>query len=363
MIVRDEEQHLPACLASLEGVVDEVVVVDTGSRDATVAIAERAGARVAAHPWTGDFAAARNTGLDLVRGRWVLYIDADERLAPVGRAAVETLLAPAREVAFRVLLRPGVGWTPYREYRLWRSDPRIRFEGMMHEKVVPAIHAVAAAEGRTIGACDLLLEHVGYEGDQTRKHRRNLPLLEAELARDPGSIFSWRHLARVRRALGDDAGADAALARAVALADAAPDGDQDAGLAYVDLARRWLERGDDPSALLDDVLVRHPANLLLVWVRARVRMDHGRHREALDDLARIAAADPARLADGGIAYEARLFGEWLHDSRGECLLRLGRPAEAAAAYAAAQRCAPAAPEYGVKRMLAEARARPRPSVA
>ena len=80
-----------------------------------------------------------------------------------------------------MLLRPWVGATPYREYRLWRNDPRIRFEGAIHEKVVPAIHAVAEADNRPIGLCDLLLNHIGYEGDQTRKHRRNLPLLRRQV--------------------------------------------------------------------------------------------------------------------------------------------------------------------------------------
>src|SRR5205085_8376459 len=125
-----------------------------------------------------DFSAARNAALDRCRGDWILYIDADERLAPVSRGTVEELLVDAPEVAFRLLLSPFVGATPYREYRLWRNDPRIRFEGVIHEKVVPSIHAVADADGRSIGICDLLLTHVGYEGDQTRKHRRNLPLPE-----------------------------------------------------------------------------------------------------------------------------------------------------------------------------------------
>ena len=202
LVVRNESAVLDACLASIREVVDEIVVVDTGSVDDSAEIAARHGARVIHHAWRDDFAEVRNVALDAAQGDWILYIDADERLAPVDRRTVEQLLRGADAVAFRVLLRPQVRSTPYFEYRIWRSDPRIRFHGQIHEKVTPAISAVAAADGRPIDDCRLLLTHVGYEGDQTHKHRRNLPLLRAELAREPDNLFNRHHLARVLTGLG-----------------------------------------------------------------------------------------------------------------------------------------------------------------
>ena len=80
IIVRDEADFIDVCLASLDGLVDEVVVVDTGSVDDTIAIAEAHGARVAHEPWKNDFARCRNRSLDLATGDWILYIDADERV-------------------------------------------------------------------------------------------------------------------------------------------------------------------------------------------------------------------------------------------------------------------------------------------
>ena len=82
MIVRDEEARLGECLRSVQGFADEMVVVDTGSTDATVAIAEAAGARVEQIPWPGDFAPARNQALEFLNGDWVLVLDADEQLRP-----------------------------------------------------------------------------------------------------------------------------------------------------------------------------------------------------------------------------------------------------------------------------------------
>jgi glycosyltransferase involved in cell wall biosynthesis len=80
MIVHNEEGHLPRCLESVRGIVDQIVAVDTGSHDHTTAIAEQFGAEVYQFEWRDDFAAARNESLCYARGEWILYLDADEQL-------------------------------------------------------------------------------------------------------------------------------------------------------------------------------------------------------------------------------------------------------------------------------------------
>jgi len=259
LIVRDESRVLGECLASIRRIVDEIVVVDTGSVDDTVAIALRHGARVIHHAWRDDFAEARNVALDAAQGEWILYIDADERLSNADRAGVERMLTGAREVAFRVLLRPDLVSTPYLEYRVWRQDPRIRFRGQIHEKVTPAIAAVARTDGRPISDCELLLTHVGYEGSQVHKHRRNLPLLRAELPREPENLFNRHHLSRVLRGLGEDDEAALVLAEAVEVARRRPD-DELGVLVFTDLIRLRRERGEDAGALLAEARTRYPDN-------------------------------------------------------------------------------------------------------
>ena len=101
LIVRDEERNLPDCLGSIDGVVDEVVVVDTGSTDGSVELARELGARVVSHPWRGNFSEARNLALEVARGEWILYLDADERLRPADRRRGSGQLRGARETAFR----------------------------------------------------------------------------------------------------------------------------------------------------------------------------------------------------------------------------------------------------------------------
>src|SRR5580658_1616487 len=92
MIVRNEEANLPPCLASVAGLTDEVVVVDTGSHDRTKEIALAHGARVFDFAWCDDFSAARNESLRHARGDWVLWLDADDRVTAENRMRLQKLL-------------------------------------------------------------------------------------------------------------------------------------------------------------------------------------------------------------------------------------------------------------------------------
>src|SRR5579863_6345186 len=80
MIVRNEEKNLAACLRSVADLMDEIVVVDTGSTDRTRDVARRFRARVVDFPWIDNFAAARNESLRHATGNWIFWLDADERL-------------------------------------------------------------------------------------------------------------------------------------------------------------------------------------------------------------------------------------------------------------------------------------------
>src|SRR5215831_10889099 len=98
LIVRDEESTLGRCLESIREHVDEIVVVDTGSRDATKDIARQYHARLFDYPWRDDFAAARQCSFDLARGDWVFWVDADDVVFQAGSIRAE-LLRAARSVS------------------------------------------------------------------------------------------------------------------------------------------------------------------------------------------------------------------------------------------------------------------------
>src|SRR5271169_6342956 len=145
MIVRDESKFLPGCLASVRGVADEIVVVDTGSKDDTVAIASAHGCRVVHFPWRDDFASARNESLRRCSGRWVLMLDADERLAPGQEEALRACCGDGSASAYMLQVRSrstlptgvAVHVMPYA--RLFRNDRAFRFEGTIHEQITPSI--------------------------------------------------------------------------------------------------------------------------------------------------------------------------------------------------------------------------------
>jgi len=359
LIVRDESAFLADCLESLSGIVDETVVVDTGSVDETPDIARRFGANLVHHPWNDDFSEARNISLDIALGEWILYIDADERLVGADRARVEDLLRDAEEIAFRILLRPNLDSTPYREYRLWRNDPRIRFDGIIHEKVVPAIHRVADEDGRPVGMADLMLVHYGYEGDQTRKHRRNLPLLRRQLEVEPGNLFARHHLARVLEATGEPEEAEEALVTAVDIARSTGLVDPVACLSFVDLIRLRSLRGEDTAELLAEALSAFPENCVVLWIQAQKLIFLGEYSQAIEVIDRILDVD-WRDPDTGPAYGQSLVGELPWSAKALCLFRLGEYERAADAYAKAAGFAPSDLSYRVKEKLSRARSGARP---
>jgi tetratricopeptide (TPR) repeat protein len=361
IIVRDEAEHLDGCLASLHGLVDEIVVVDTGSIDASVEVAERHGAIVAHEPWRGDFATPRNRSLDLATGEWILYVDADERVrAGDDRARRRLIAAATGQAALRVPLVPRVGWTPYLEYRLWRHDPAVRFSGRMHESIVSAIHGAAQRDGRAVEASDVLtIEHLGYERDQERKYQRDEPILLAALREHPERVFYYDHLARIYQALGRDDEAVSMWARGIVLARERGAPDHDDRLLWVGLIWHQLERGpadEALQALVTEALERFGGLPALEYAAARLEFAAGSLRRAALRAERLISLSPEEIIATGSAYDQRIFGEWAWNLLGLCRFAMDDYAGAAAAFSEAELAAPDVPDYKVRRRLAESRA-------
>jgi len=201
MIVRDEAERIEAALASVAGFVDEMVVLDTGSSDDTVAIAERCGAVVASMPWPGDFAPARNRALELVRGDWVLVLDADERLRPEARGPLLDLMARP-ELLVITLLRQEEGalQSPYSSVsRLFRRHPALRWSRPYHAMVDDSVMDLLQREPHwRIAQCpEAALLHTGYRPEllaDGRKARLLRQAMEAELRERPGNPYACAKL-------------------------------------------------------------------------------------------------------------------------------------------------------------------------
>ena len=361
IIVRDEAEHLDACLQSLHGLVDEIVVVDTGSSDDSVAVAQRHGALVGHEPWQGDFATPRNRSLDLASGEWILYVDADERVRPGDQPERRRRIAAATDhAALRVPLVPRVGWTPYVEYRLWRHRPEVRFGGRMHESIVASIHAAATREGQLVGVSDVLtIDHLGYEHDQLRKHARDEPILLAALAEHPTRVYYYDHLARIYQALGRGDEAVAMWMRGIEVARARDRLDHDDRLLWINLIwHRFVRRelDDDLAALVREALERFEGLPALELVAAQLEFVAGDHEHAARRVEWITRLSMDEVIATGSSYDSRVLDEWPWNLLGLCRFALGEWSAAADAFAEAERAAPEVPAYAVRRRLAQARA-------
>jgi tetratricopeptide (TPR) repeat protein len=227
MIVRNEAARLERCLHSVADFVDEMVVVDTGSEDATAAIAAACGAVVHHMAWPGDFAPARNHALDLVTGDWVLVLDADEWLRPEAREPLRALMEQPQVLLIN-LLRQEVGATqsPFSSVsRLFRRHPSIRWSRRYHALVDDSVTALLAREPQwQVAACgEPALVHEGYRpellaaGDKAGRLRR---AMEAELAERPGDAYACAKLGALEVSQGDRRRGIALLEEGLAQADA-----------------------------------------------------------------------------------------------------------------------------------------------
>jgi glycosyltransferase involved in cell wall biosynthesis len=354
LIVRDEERVLGPCLSSLHSIVDEVIVVDTGSTDRSVELATRHGAKVFHFAWSDDFSAARNFAIERASCPWLLYIDADERVRDGDRGALQATLSAPGAIAATVRFYPRTGFTAYRECRLYRRDPRLRFEGVVHETPIPAIQRLVAAEGARIIDCDITIDHVGYDGPQTHKSERYLRLLSRAVESDPGRVYLWWHLGSIHRDLGRIDEAKACWRRGLALAWAR--GPRDGGdcLCHVELINLELARGGDAAELIADGRRLRPDHHLLQWLEGKSLMRRGRFGDASAMFAALARIDPDTVVAEN-AHDKRLFGVDAAELAAECAFRAGDYVEAAYWYGVAEATTNGALEYRCKRRLAEIR--------
>jgi glycosyltransferase involved in cell wall biosynthesis len=209
MIVKDEEEMLPGCLEAAAAGVDEIVVVDTGSSDRTVEIAESFGAKVVHFPWNGSFADARNVSIEHATGDWIVYLDADEHLDDGSAERMRALLGKTWREAFYLVERNLTGGDDSGEsvdhlaLRMWRNRPQYRFEGRIHEQKTASMPNFLAER---FEQTDVQIIHYGYLASrhQSReKSKRNVGLLEQQVAERGLTAFDAFNLGSEYMILGD----------------------------------------------------------------------------------------------------------------------------------------------------------------
>jgi len=198
MIVKNEEEMLPRCLESVRDIADELIVVDTGSTDKTVEIAESFGAKVYHHPWKNSFSEARNHTLKYATKEWVFSIDADEELE---REDIPKILLAKWQKEYEAVMvaiyssLPGQlgGVSKGKHYypRFYRRKKDIYYYGIVHNLLkMPKTSAMS----------DIRLYHHGYDLDQERmwnKFKRSLSLLLQQVKDDPMDAFARFNIAQM----------------------------------------------------------------------------------------------------------------------------------------------------------------------
>jgi glycosyltransferase involved in cell wall biosynthesis len=192
IVARDAARSLPACLKSA-GFADEILLVDSGSSDHTVAVAQGHGARTLYQDWLG-FGPQKQFAVEQARHRWVLCLDADERVSDALRASIQDALAAPAFCAYRMprrnrfmgrWLRYGEGYPDFnlrlfdRGFARWSDD-------LVHEKVV-----TDARVGTLAG--DLLHESEEGIGNYLEKQNK-YTTLQAERLHDAGAVTSGTRL-------------------------------------------------------------------------------------------------------------------------------------------------------------------------
>ncbi len=336
LIARDEAEDLPRCLKSVQGVVDEIILADTGSRDATVEIARSFGAKAVSVPWTGSFSEARNASIDAATGDWILALDPDEELSPGDRDRLRPLLEKPGVDAYVFLVVSYVGATADKDteitcsIRLWRNRPEYRYSGSIHEQWAEQLFGTPS-EPR-IMATGLSVLHYGYLDSRISakdKKARNLSILQDEVRKRPRDNYLRYNLGiehfragRDREALREFKKAwkgltpgsmwSSALSKMTALTLMT--------LGEFAEAEKYLEKG----------LRLYPDFTDLVFLKGTLHTRQGQYPLAVEAFRRCAAMGPAPVPP--YSADSGLGGYKAHFALGQVYEAMGNQAESARSY-------------------------------
>ncbi len=291
MIVKNEEQNLERCLQSAAGVVDEIVMVDTGSTDGTLQIARSFGAKIIESPWQGDFAMHRNQSVDAAIGDWILWMDADEELAAESRQIIREAANQSQAQGLRLVVRnlqPEGELCRYLDLhitRMFRRDEQHRFEGRIHEQITPSI---LRHQGR-VEDIDAVIFHYGYasktsQGNQIR-FERNIALIEEALLETPDDAYLLYQAGAAYKAAGDLPRAQERLQSAANPKQSADLGDEVRTDLFMKLAQIALSKDDYAEAVkyARISLQAAPRNVIARYVLALALLFSGKYEAAYQE--------------------------------------------------------------------------------
>jgi glycosyltransferase involved in cell wall biosynthesis len=296
MIVRDESKNLSACLAPVSKLFDEIIVVDTGSTDATKKIARRYGAKVVDSPWKDDFAAARNETLRHATGEYIFWLDADDRIDAANAKLLGSLfnsLDGSREAHLMTtvckLANRASEPLNVSHARLFRAHDEARWRYRIHEQILPCLQRL----GYGIVETEIVIQHTGYQDAvlQHRKIDRALKLCRLDYAEAPQDPVVLYHLGTTLLQRSEFSGALQYLLKCLRFAGKSPW----IAIVYAQAVSAFeaLGRKSEARQFAMDGLERFPGDYELSLKAAQLLLDEGAISQAEQTL-RSALGRPVR---------------------------------------------------------------------
>lgn len=340
-LTRNERSTIGRAVASVKGVVDEVIVADTHSPDGTAEAAAAAGATIVAFQWDDDFAAGRDYTIGKAKGDWILWMNASEEFSPTCAAALRSCVA--REDAFGFFVRvrdadatPAVETADLRLFRR-RPDLRRLFVGRLYPHFAPDVVASVRAQGRQVLPSDVvLLSYPDRLPPTESKLRFNARLLELELHERPGQLPYLIEYGRTLLALRDPRGAEvlaSAADQVMALrhAPSPPSAKVQVLLNYLLTLPPEAPRGGANYADVKDLAVRwFPDSPNVLWTLAEQSFRRRDYADAAVHLRRLLELGRTGAYDRSHRFDPPMVGQDAVLNLGACYLQLGRLDEAEA---------------------------------
>jgi glycosyltransferase involved in cell wall biosynthesis len=295
MIVKNEEKNIEKALSWAKDIAYEQIVVDTGSTDRTVELAEKMGARVCRFEWIDDFSAAKNFAMDQATGNWIAILDADEYMP---REDAKELLSIIKKIQSNPAMSKkydsvscsllnlddmGKMYAVITQQRFFQNRPDLRYEGKIHEAVI--------IRNKSYNAEHLRIMHTGYAQsvfNAVGKQERNLKMLRDEYNSDPENPHTMLYLADSIKAAGtEEARTEAEELYLKALASDNPANPAIKRLAYDFLISRYAVSGSkikEALDLCDKAISELPNNIDYYYFRALLNNKCGNYKEAQADL-------------------------------------------------------------------------------
>ncbi len=312
LIAKNESTNLPRLFESVREAADEIVVVDTGSTDDTVSIAQSGGAKVVQIKWRNDFAAAKNEALRHAIGQWIFFLDADMALAngyaAKIRQAVESGAARAYYVNIHSPLADGVTEDVVAHPWLFENVPGLRFEGAIHETIYPSLIARGIQPAQT----DIVVHHFGYSSEAALAPRleRNLIALRQQVEDGHAAPIIHFYLGTTLIGLKRYDEAIAELKQAAAIPELHW---RVRSNAHYSLIRAHVGRGDLAAAAqsADEAIALYPRDRMAWTLRGRVALQASNFERAADSFAQAltlrenfgAEASLHNVSDAGLEHD------------------------------------------------------------